>query len=279
MTELKHLLPYLLLALTAYLLLLAALYFGQSRLLYYPNLPTRNLSVFPDAKGMRFESLELVTHDGVKLHGWWLPAQRERATLLFFHGNAGNISHRLESLQLFHELGMAVLIFDYRGYGKSAGTPSELGTYRDAEAAWRYLIENRAIPPGQIILFGRSLGGAIAAWLASRTNPAGVILESTFTSVPDLAAEIYPLLPARLLARFRYETLQQLGSITAPLLVVHSRDDEVVPFTHGERLYAQARPPKHFLEISGGHGDGFLTSRERYQAGLDAFINSLSIRR
>ena len=268
--------PYLLYPLALYLLLLLLLYFTQSRLLYYPNLPSRQLSVFPDSWGMAFESVEIVTGDGVTLHGWFIPAKSSRATLLFFHGNAGNISHRLDSLRLFHELQLSVFIFDYRGYGLSGGTPSEQGTYLDAEAAWRYLTKDRAIPAQRIILFGRSLGGAIAAWLAGRSDAMGLIVESAFTSVPDLASAIYPFFPVRWLSRFRYDTLHALQSVKMPLLVIHSRDDEIIPLSHGRKLYAQASPPKRFLEIEGGHNDGFLRSGKRYVYGLNAFIEPLA---
>ncbi|MCP4283689.1 MAG: alpha/beta hydrolase [Gammaproteobacteria bacterium] len=275
MTELRNLWPYLLFPLGIYLLLLAALYFYQSRLLYYPNLPSRKISLLPDSQGMAFDSLEIITSDGIKLHGWFLPVEKPRVTLLFFHGNAGNISHRLDSLKLFNDLGVSVLIFDYRGYGLSEGTPSEKGTYHDAEAAWHYLTENLGVPSQRIILFGRSMGGPIAAWLAARTEATGLILESTFTSVPDMASEIYPFFPVKWLSRFRYDTLQQIRSISSAVLVIHSRDDEIIPFAHGHRLYERASEPKHFLEISGGHNDGFLQSESHYKKGLEAFIEYL----
>ena len=270
--------PYLLIPLAAYIFLLAVLYFYQSRLLYHPNLPSRQLTALPDSMGMEFESVEFMAEDGVKLHGWYIPAGNPRATLLFFHGNAGNISHRLDSLKLFNDLQLSVLIFDYRGYGLSQGTPDEAGTYLDAEAALRYLTVHRAIDPRRIILFGRSLGGSIAAWLAARTDVMGLILESAFTSVSDLAAGIYPIFPVRRLSRFRYDTLHYLQSVKVPVLVIHSRGDEIIPVTHGRRLYAHAPEPKHFLEIDGGHNDGFLQSRSRYTKGLQDFIDALTVR-
>jgi len=273
---LENLWPYLLIPLIGYLLLLAMLYFTQSRLLYYPNLPSRQISAFPDSIGMAFESLEIIASDDVKLHGWFVAAENPRATLLFFHGNAGNISHRLDSIKLFSSLGVSVLIFDYRGYGMSEGSPSESGTYLDAEAAWRYLTRQLGVPSGQIILFGRSMGGSIAAWLAARNDALGLILESAFTSVPDLASEIYPIFPVRWLSRFRYDTLGYLRSVHSPVMVIHSKDDEIVPVAHGRRLYEQTTAPKRFLEISGGHNDGFLHSRERYLTELDKFIAELT---
>jgi hypothetical protein len=208
------------------------------------------------------------------LHAWFIPAENARATVLFCHGNAGNISHRLDSIRLLHSLGLQVLIFDYRGYGRSDGRPSEKGSYRDVDAAWQYLLEVRGLPQTQIIIFGRSLGAAVAADLASRTRPAAVILESAFTSVPDMAAGIYPWLPVRLLSRYRYDNLDKVARLSAPLLLVHSRQDEIIPFVHGERLFERAHVPKQFLEIHGGHNDAFLTSRKAYTQGLKAFLDA-----
>lgn len=149
----------------------------------------------------------------------------------FLHGNAGNISHRLDSLRIFHGLGLDVLILDYRGYGRSEGRPSEEGTYRDARAASRYLVEARGVAPERIVVFGRSIGAAIAAALAVEQRPAALILESGFTSVPDLAADLYPWLPARRLARLHYDTRARLPHVTVPVLIVHSRDDEIISFS------------------------------------------------
>jgi fermentation-respiration switch protein FrsA (DUF1100 family) len=266
-----------------YLLLLLAgcygafalyLFIMQPRLLYYPDMPGRELEATPAAVGLAYEEVVLHTSDGVRLHAWFVPVAQARATVLFCHGNAGNISHRLDSIQLLHSLGLQVLIFDYRGYGQSEGRPSEDGTYRDVDAAWHYLLEVRGMPPGEIIIFGRSLGAAIAADLASRTRPSAVILESGFTSVPDMAAGIYPWLPARLLSRYRYDSLGKMAQITRPLLLVHSRQDEIIPFAHGERLFERAHEPKQFLEIQGGHNDAFLTSRKAYTHGLQAFLDT-----
>ena len=254
--------------------LLVFLYFFQSRLLYLPNLPSRDIIATPDTVGLDYEPVKIATDDGVTLDGWFIPARPARGVLLFFHGNAGNISHRLDSLKIFNDLGLATLIFDYRGYGRSTGVPFEQGTYRDAEAAWRYLTEDRRITAQKVVLFGRSLGAAIAVQSATRHTPKALIIESAFTSIPDLAAEVYPFLPARSLARFRYHTETFLQSVSCPVLIVHSRDDEIIPFAHGRRLYATANEPKELLEIRGGHNDGFLVSRQTYVAGLDTFLKA-----
>ncbi|GAB4365271.1 MAG: alpha/beta hydrolase [Methylohalobius crimeensis] len=262
----------LLAAAGAYGVLLAALYFGQSALLYLPNLPSRTLAATPAAIGLDYETVHFETEDRVRLHGWFIPAKKPRNTLLFFHGNAGNISHRLDSVRIFHDLGLSVLIFDYRGYGRSEGRPSEKGTRLDARAAWRHLTEVYGIEPQRVVLFGRSLGAALAAWLATQAKPGALILESAFTSVPKLAAELYWWLPARRLARLNYPTRAYLKDVHCPVLVIHSSEDEIIPYHHGQALYAAAHPPRSFLKLRGDHNTGFLLSGERYVGGLDHFL-------
>jgi fermentation-respiration switch protein FrsA (DUF1100 family) len=256
----------------AYGLLLVGVYLAQVRLLYLPDIPSRHLQAKPSDIGLAYESVVVRTADGVSLDGWWVPAQRARGTVLFLHGNAGNISHRLDSLRVFHQLGLSTFIFDYRGYGRSEGKPSEQGTYQDARAAWDYLTLTRGIAGSRIVVFGRSLGGAVAAWLASREQPAALILESTFTSVPALGAELYPFLPVKWLSRFRYPTEEYLHQVSCPVLIIHSPADEVVPFEHALKLYAAAPEPKAMLRIRGGHNDGFLLSGEVYRRGLEGFL-------
>ena len=258
-----------------YAVLASAVFFYQPRLLYFPDMPTRQIDATPEDIGLDFESVTLVTSDNVQLDAWFLPADPARGTLLFCHGNAGNISHRLDSLRLFHELGLSVLIFDYRGYGQSTGTPTEEDTYRDADAAWQYLVQQRGIAPQHIILFGRSLGASIAARLASRQAAAGVILESAFTSVPDIAAKFYPWLPVRWMSRYQYNTREQLADIHSPVLIVHSRDDEIISYDNGEDLFEAASKPKQFLELRGGHNDAYLVSGESYVQGVDVFLNAV----
>ena len=255
-----------------YAVVLLAVFALQSRLVYFPNVPSRAVGPGPDSIGLAYEAVEIITEDGIRLDAWYVPAREARGTVLFFHGNAGNISHRLDSLRVFNQLGLATLIFDYRGYGRSEGKVSEQGIYRDAEAAWRHLTGERGIPAAEIVLFGRSLGAAVAAYVASRHRPGALIVESGFVSVPDMAAELYPWLPARWLARIGFPTGDFLKSVSSPVLVVHSRDDEVIPFGHGLRLFEIAREPKRLLELRGGHNDGFLVSGQRYLDGLDAFV-------
>lgn len=257
----------------AYVTLVLFAYFGQAGMLYLPDLPSRELVASPQEIGLNYENIELRTEDGVRLHGWHIPAVSTRGTLLFFHGNAGNISHRLDSIRIFHKLNLSVFIFDYRGYGRSEGSPSEAGTQSDARAAWRFLIEERGIAPGKIILFGRSLGAAVAAQLATQTQPGALIIESAFTSVPDVAAEIYWWLPVRWLTRFDYATRDYVAQGQGPVLVVHSPEDEIIPYRHGEAIFTAAHAPKEMLRLRGGHNDGFLLSGEHYVQGLDGFLS------
>lgn len=243
----------------------------QANLVFYPEIG-REVVVTPKVVGLQYEDLHLKTSDGIDLHGWYIPAAQPRGTVLFLHGNAGNISHRLDSVAMLHRLGYGTLIFDYRGYGNSGGKPTEQGSYRDAEAAWQYLTVQRHIPSCHIVLFGESIGGAVAAWLAAREKPAALVISSGFTSVPDLGQQLYPFLPVRLLARIRYDTRDSLRAVTAPVLIAHSPGDDIIPFEHGRALYAAANPPKQFLELAGGHNSGFIFMREAWVKVLADFL-------
>lgn len=261
-----------------YVALTALIYFRQSSLIFYPNMPGRALIATPAQIGLRYEDVSFPAEDGVGLHGWFVPATDSKTTLLFFHGNAGNISHRLESIAIFNALGLDVFIFDYRGYGQSQGDISEEGTYRDAAAAWRYLAETRAIDAENIVVFGRSLGSSIAAWLASQRRPAGLIVESGFSSVPSMAQRLYPFLPVKWLASFSYDTASYVSSLSCPLLVVHSKNDEIIPFAEGQAVFDAAPADKRFLEISGGHNDGFYVSGDTYLDGIKDFVDAVANR-
>jgi hypothetical protein len=261
------------------LLTLAILYVGvlvlltlfQSRFVYYPRAEHEGT---PEEYGLAFENVALTTADGVGLHGWWVPAADARYTLLLLHGNAGNVSHRTDLLSLLHGQGCNVLIIDYRGYGHSQGKPTEDGTYEDALTAWRYLVDDRGIAPDRIIIHGRSLGGAIATWLATQVQAGGLIVESSFTSAPDMGASVLPIFP-RFLIRFRYNSIDRIAAIDMPLMVIHSQDDDLVPYEQGRRLFEAAREPKRFVELDGGHNDAYLLSVNRYKAALDAFITDV----
>ena len=256
----------------AYVLLVAFVYTTQASMLYLPDVPGRDLDATPEMIGLAFEDVTLETNDGVSVHGWFIPGESPR-TLLYFHGNAGNISHRLYSIKEFHDLGLSVFIIDYRGYGRSGGKPTEKGLYSDAKAAWQYLTGDRGISPDDIIVFGRSLGASVAAWLATQEQPAALIVDSAFTSVPDIGQDAYPWLPVRWLTRFQHATRTAVTLSTSPILVVHSRDDEIIPFHHGESIYNAANEPKTFLELRGGHNDAHATSEAIYRDGIQAFLN------
>jgi hypothetical protein len=255
-----------------FLLVSVYFYYRQESMLFFPE---KVIWQTPKNIGLEYEEISLTTKDNVVINGWFIPTNDEKGVVLFCHGNAGNLSDRLDSIKIFHALGQSVLIFDYRGYGKSGGgSISENGTYLDAEAAWDYLTEVKRKSPKNIVIFGRSLGGAVAAETALRKGPACLILESTFISVPAIARKYYPWLPAGLIARYRYATLDKIGLIRCPKLIVHSKADEIIPFEHGRKIYEKAVPPKEFLEIKGGHNEGFMLSEEAYREGLRSFLDS-----
>ncbi len=253
-----------------YLVILVVIYFKQDGMFYFPE---KEIWQTPRDINLEYTEINFRTKDGINISGWYIPAYKEKGVLLFCHGNAGNISHRLDSIKIFNSLNLSVLIFDYRGYGRSNGKPSESGTYLDAEAAWDYLVDVKQKSPEKIILFGRSLGGAVAAEIALRENPAGLIIESSFTSVPDIGKKFYPWFPVKLISKFRYSTIDKIGLIKCPKLIIHSPEDEIIPFKHGKYLYEKASPPKEFLEIKGGHNEGFLISGNTYNTGLKRFLD------
>lgn len=246
----------------------------QKSLVYFPS---SEIWMTPDMMGLDYEEVFINTADGERIAAWYLPKKDSRGTLLFFHGNAGNISHRLDSLRIFNELGLNTLIIDYRGYGASSGSPSEKGLYMDAVAAYEYLVDEKEISPDRLMIFGRSLGGGVASYLASVKLPAaGMILESVFISMPELGREIYPFIPVRLIARERFSVLENINNSEIPLLVVHSPDDEIIPFSHGKKIYENSSSEiKEFLKIRGSHNEGFFRSMDIYMKGLDNFLNTI----
>lgn len=258
------------LAAMSYIVAMWWLYVGQRRRIYRPE---RDIVATPDTAGYEYEDIGLVTEDGVHLDAWFVPRPEARGVVLFFHGNNRNMSRCMDSIDIFHDLGFSVFLFDYRGYGRSEGRPDELGTYRDAEAAWRYLVEQRGVRSDEIVMLGRSLGAAVASWLAVRHAPRALVVESTFTSLPDIAAELHPYLPARRLSRYEYPVRHNLRSVHCPVLVVHSREDELIPLSHGHALCESANAPKAFLEIRGMHNDGYHTSGKEYVDGLARFFD------
>lgn len=242
----------------------------QSNLVYFPS---KNMDVNPKTIGLEYEPVTFRSSNETKLFGWFIPKKDANITLLYLHGNGGNISNRLNSIEIFNSLNMNIFIFDYQGYGQSEGSATEKNTYDDAMRAWEYLL-NKGTKAENIIIFGRSLGGAIAANLASKVEPKGVILESTFTSVKEMVSDVYPFVPSALIY-FKYETKEYLKDINVPMLVIHSENDDIVPFKHGEAVFKSANKPKTFLKISGTHNQGFLESKDIYVDGLKSYLNSL----
>jgi fermentation-respiration switch protein FrsA (DUF1100 family) len=248
------------------------MYLQQPSMTFFPY---TTLAQTPTDWGLGYEEIFLNTEDGLRLHGWYIPAQGSKRALIFFHGNAGNISHRGESVAIFHRLGLNVLILDYRGYGRSQGKPAENGLYKDARAAWRYLTSERGFAPEDIILFGRSLGGAVAAKLAADSQPGGLILESTFSSARDMANIIFPILSRLIFIRYRFDVESHIRRVTCPLLVLHSPYDEIIPFHLGEKIFKAAKEPKLLVRMKGDHNSGFIESQPAYQEALGAFVSAV----
>ncbi len=254
------------------LILNVFMYFFQPSMLF---MPYRDIDATPESWGMRYSHVEIKTEDNIKLHGWFIPAKDSNKVILFSHGNAGNISNRGDSIKIFHELGLNVLIFDYRGYGKSEGHPHEQGLYQDVYAVWTYLIEKKGYTKENIIIFGRSLGGAVAMWLAVKVQAHSLIIESTFSSFRDIASAQLPIISRLLIARYSFKTAGRASKFAGQLLVVHSVEDEIVPYKLAKKIFNAATQPKTFLTISGGHNEGFMLSQEVYKNGLKQFISNL----
>ena len=263
---------YVIIIVIGLLLLNVWMHFQQPRMIFYP---IRELYQTPADWGLDYEDVTFNTADNVQLHGWYIPQQPSEQVLLFFHGNAGNISHRRDSIELFHRLGLNVFIIDYRGYGKSSGRPGEQGLYEDAAAAWRYLTEEKGIANDQILIFGRSLGGAVAASLASGVQARGLILESTFSSARDFAKTAFPVLSRLVSTRYDFNTAENIRQVNYPVLVLHSPDDEIMPFQLGEKVFHAAQQPKHFVRMQGDHNNGFLQSQPEYAQEFDNWLKGI----
>ena len=257
---------------TAYLALCALVYIFQDRLIF---LPSRTIDATPAQYGWAYDEVKIAVLPAEKIYGWYFPSNQptdSQKTILFCHGNAGNISHRLSTVRLFLDLGANVLLFDYRGYGRSDGRPSEANAYADGLAAFNWLVQTKGVKPENIFLFGRSLGGAVAVELATRVKCGGVILESTFTSVADLGQKLYPFLPIRPLVRTRFDSVAKISSLTCPVLVAHSSEDELIPFEMGQRLYDSVQSPRRFVELSGRHNELGALDNELYRKTLEGFL-------
>jgi uncharacterized protein len=261
----------LLLALGIYAGFAAHLYLTQDQKIFYPDALLR---ITPDQIGLPYDDVSLHSGDGVTLHGWYVIAAAEpRATVLYLHGNSGNIGNCLETVKQMVLLGMNVLVIDYRGYGGSTGKPSEQGLYDDAEAAWRYLIDTRKADPQEVVVYGQSLGGAVASQLAARHTPGALILEAAFTSLTASAAEHYPWLPVRWLSRYRFDTLAALKTVHCPVLIVHSLNDEVTSYRQGVALYDAVSGSKTMLDLHGPHNGAVSDNLMTFTNGVDSFLS------
>ncbi len=258
----------------AYLVILVLFRSFENQLIYFPNHPGR-LSGDWHPEGLRVEDVWLRTADGVKLHAWWIPSREAEFTFVAFHGNAANIANRVDIYRFLQRLPASVLAVEYRGYGQSEGKPSEAGLYRDAQAAYNHLIEERGIAPRRIIAFGASLGTAVAVDLAANREVGGVVLEAPFASAKAVARRVYPLLPGLgSTVRSRFDTAAKLAKVRAPILVVHCARDPVLPFPLGEEVYRLAQEPKFFLRVEGNcHEDACLLAPGAYRDRLLAFLS------
>lgn len=270
----------LLVAISLYVGLLVLLRVFEPRLVYFPGLE-RTLVPPPASLHLPVERVQFTTQDGVRLVGWIMPAHADDFWVLICHGNAGNLSQfdRPKHYAGLHRLGLNLMAFDYRGYGESQGVPSESGLYRDADAAYHYLREKQSVPADRIILFGHSLGSAVAIDLAARVPSAGLIVEGAFTSVIHRGQELYPYIPVRWIAASRFASVDKISRIQVPKLFLHARRDEVIPLSHGRRLYAAAAPPKTFVELEGSHGDAFDVDSATYFGSIDRFVRGQLVHR
>ena len=253
-------------------------------LLFWPHIekrfvffPTAEISQTPAAVGLAYEEVFFTTGDGLRLHGWFVPGSGD-VTWVWFHGNGGNISHRVEELDsLRRKLGINQFIFDYRGYGRSEGTPSEEGTYQDARSVLAYLHSRPDVAAGKIVYFGRSLGAAVAVELATSYPPLGLVLVAAFTSVEDMAQLMFPYLPVRFMVKGHYDSLRRIRQVRSPLLVMHGNLDTTVPLSQGEKLFRAANAPKRFHLLTGvGHNDTYRAGQGYWET-LDEFLAYLSV--
>jgi fermentation-respiration switch protein FrsA (DUF1100 family) len=267
----------LVLAALCYLVILVVLRLSESRLLYVPG-SDRTLEKPPAELDLGVRRVELTTADSVRLVAWEMASGGgQDFWLLICHGNAGNISNvgRPFHYAGLRALGLSLFAFDYRGYGESEGAPSEAGLYRDSDAAYRYLRDRLQVPPERIVVFGHSLGSAVAVELATRVPAAGLILDGAPASVVERAQEVFPYAPVRWIAASRFASIERIGSLTLPKLFLHARDDEVIPFQHGRRLFEAAAPPKVFVPLRGGHGDAFEVDSAAYFGAIRGFLAEL----
>ncbi len=238
--------------------------------------PTKDLEAEPFRMALDYMDVHCTAGDGVKIHGWYFPQPGAGCTLLIFHGNAGNISHRLGWIRMLHDLGVHIMIIDYRGYGRSEGKPFEKGLYLDALAAYEWWSKEHAAGENKLILIGESLGGAVAIDLACRVPVDGIVLQSTFTTAWDMAKTLLPIGLLQPLMGVRFDSAGKIGQVGCPKLFIHGNSDEIVPLRLGRRLYELASPPKRFFEVPGaGHNDLLWIAGSRYIKQLQTFLSEI----
>lgn len=270
----RIILDIIIIILSVYVFIIFYMFINQENYLFFPS---KKYTAPPSE--LNIQEVWLETSDGAKLHAWWLETGENNKTAIFFHGNAGNISDRVFQMRIFKELNLNALLIDYRGYGKSSGQiKKEEDIYLDSLAAWDYAIKEKGVQRKDIIIWGRSLGGAAAIDLAQKKQVFAVIAESTFYSVVDMAKKQYWFLPAGLIVKYKFLSNDKIKNIKVPIMIVHSRDDEIIPFEQGKRLFDNANKPKIFLEIEGGHNSGIFESYDKYIEEIDKFLRKLEIK-
>jgi uncharacterized protein len=238
--------------------------------------PDRDLVSTPAEVGLAYEDVWFTASDGIRLHGWFVPAEPNEGIVLFCHGNAGNVSHRIDNIKLLHEIGLSVFIFDYRGYGNSDGAITEAGFYRDTEAAYEIARGHVTALQPKLVIFGRSLGGIAAVHMAAQRPCSGVILESTFTHLGAMAREHFPMPGVHKVLKTRLNAVDKIGQVTVGTLFFHGDLDDIVPLSLGRELFDAANPPKEFVIIPGaGHNDTYVVGGERYFAKIRSFVQGL----
>ncbi len=241
----------------------------EKKCIYFP---TTEIAFTPSDAGLTYEDVFFKTQDDLELNGWFIPAKNTQKTVIICHGNAGNIGDRLGVVEIFHALGLNIFIFDYRGYGRSQGAPDEEGLYLDAQAAYQYLLQNKDVEKKNIIIYGKSLGAGIAVDLASRVEVAALIADSGITSAYEMGRKLFPAVPVGLIITVKLDSLAKIKEISIPKLVIHSINDELVPFSMGEKLFEAAPEPKQFYRAQGSHNDAIFTQKQQYISEINDFL-------